>query len=265
MFFESSTRTRNSFELAAKRLGADILNFSPSLSSLKKGESVIDTIRTMQSMIADLIVIRHSESGIVNFISEHVDIPVINAGDGKNQHPTQALLDLYTIKKSFGRFEGLKAAIVGDISNSRVARSNAILFNKVGIETTIVTASMLVPDNFDFFNVKYSYNINDVLSECDIVYMLRMQLERQDKKYYPSVREYNEFLGIDENKFMRMKKNSILMHPGPVNRGIEISENLMNLEDGFSGRIKISEQVRNGLSVRMALIYLMCMKKEDFQ
>ncbi len=260
MFFEPSTRTRNSFELAAKRLGADTVSFAAATSSLRKGEFIIDTIKTMQSMVVDLIIIRHSDSGAVNFISKYIETPIINAGDGKHQHPTQALLDLYTIKKTFGSFKNLKAAIVGDILNSRVARSNIILFNKVGIETTIVTSSILKPENFDYFNVKTATNIEEVLPFVDIIYMLRMQFERQDRKYYPSIKEYNSFLSIDEKRFSLMKENAIIMHPGPVNRGIEISEGLMNIKD--ESKIKINQQVRNGLAIRMALIYLMCLKQD---
>lgn len=261
MFFEPSTRTRNSFELAAKRLGADTINFSASTSSLRKGESIIDTIKTMQSMIADLIIIRHQDSGVMNFIARQIDLPIINAGDGKHQHPTQALLDLYTIKKAFGSFKNLKAAIVGDILNSRVARSNMCLFSKAGIETTLVSASMLIPENLGYYNVKISTNIEDVLASSDIIYMLRMQFERQEKKYYPSVDEYNKYLSLNLKRFKLLKQNSIIMHPGPVNRGIEISEELMNEEDYHKNNIKINEQIKNGLAIRMALIYLMCLKK----
>jgi aspartate carbamoyltransferase catalytic subunit len=265
MFFEPSTRTRNSFDLAAKRLGADTINFSAESSSLKKGESVIDTIKTMQSMIADLLIIRHSDSGVMNFISGYIDIPIINAGDGKHQHPTQSLLDLYTIKRTFGYVEGLKVAMVGDIANSRVARSNSILFNKMGIRTVLVTSSILKPDNVEYFNSEIFSNVNEVLPVCDVIYMLRMQFERQERKFYPSIEEYNEFLGMDEKKFGLMKNSAIIMHPGPVNRGIEISEQLMNLQDNFTDRIKINEQVKNGLAVRMALIYLMCLKKQELK
>lgn len=261
MFFEPSTRTRNSFELAAKRLGADTINFSASTSSLRKGESIIDTIKTMQSMIADLIIIRHQDSGVMNFIARQIDLPIINAGDGKHQHPTQALLDLYTIKKAFGSFKNLKAAIVGDILNSRVARSNMCLFSKAGIETTLVSASMLIPENLEYYNVKISTNIEDVLASSDIIYMLRMQFERQEKKYYPSVDEYNKYLSLNLKRFKLLKQNSIIMHPGPVNRGIEISEELMNEEEYHKNNIKINEQIKNGLAIRMALIYLMCLKK----
>ena len=257
MFFESSTRTRTSFEIAAKRLGADTVNFSASASSLNKGESIIDTVKTLQSMIVDLAIIRHADSGAINYISSKINIPVINAGDGKHQHPTQALLDLFTIGESFAEFKNLKVAIVGDILNSRVARSNICLFKKMGMDVTLVSAPMLMPVNMDCFNVKTAGAIDDAIEETDVLYMLRMQFERQERKYYPSIREYNSFFSLDKKRFMRMKEKSIIMHPGPVNRGIEISEEVMESEDDFIERIKINRQVTNGLAVRMALIYLL--------
>lgn len=256
LFFESSTRTRISFELAAKRLNADIINFTSSSSSMKKGESIIDTIKTIQSMIVDLLVIRHSDSGVMDFISRNTGLPIINAGDGKHQHPTQALLDLYTIKKALGDFKGLEVAIVGDILNSRVARSDILLFKKMGMNITLVSSSMLLPENLDYFDVRVCSKIDDIIETADVLYMLRMQFERQDRKYYPSINEYNRFLGLDLKRMQSMKEGSLVMHPGPVNRGIEISEAVMNSEDLPKGKIKINEQVRNGVATRMALIYL---------
>ncbi len=256
LFFESSTRTRISFELAAKRLNADIINFTSSSSSMKKGESIIDTIKTIQSMIVDLLVIRHSDSGVMDFISRNTGLPIINAGDGKHQHPTQALLDMYTIKKAFGDFKDLEVAIVGDILNSRVARSDILLFKKMGMNVTLVSSSMLLPENLDYFDVRVCSKIDDIIETADVLYMLRMQFERQDRKYYPSINEYNRFLGLDLKRMQSMKEGSLVMHPGPVNRGIEISEAVMNSEDLLKGKIKINEQVRNGVATRMALIYL---------
>jgi aspartate carbamoyltransferase catalytic subunit len=256
LFFESSTRTKTSFELAAKRLSADLINFSVATSSLKKGESIIDTIKTIQSMIIDLLIIRHSDSGVINFIARNIDTPIINAGDGKHQHPTQALLDLYTIKKAFSSFKDLKVAIVGDIVNSRVARSNMRLFKKMGMNVTLVSAPMLIPEDLSYFDVNVVSNIDEIIKDIDVLYMLRMQFERQDRKYYPSIMEYNRFLGLDSSRLEMMKKDSIVMHPGPVNRGIEISEDVINLEDKIPDRIKISNQVSNGVAVRMALVYL---------
>jgi len=254
LFFEPSTRTRTSFEIAAKRLSADIINFSPLDSSLKKGESIIDTIKTILSMKVDLIVIRHSDSGTVRMVDGFVNIPVINAGDGKHQHPTQALLDLYTIKKRFGKFEGLKAAIVGDFLNSRVARSNINLFEKMGMDVTVVSPTMLLPEDFSGMKVKHC--IDDVIEDADIIYILRMQFERQDRKFYPSVMEYNRFLGLDMERLKRMKPSSIVMHPGPVNRGIEITDEVMDTSGKLAEKIVIEEQVTFGVAVRMAILYL---------
>lgn len=254
LFFEPSTRTRTSFEIAAKRLSADIINFTPLDSSLKKGESIIDTIKTMLSMKVDLIVIRHSDSGTVRMVDGFVNIPVINAGDGKHQHPTQALLDLYTIKKRFGKFEGLKAAIVGDFLNSRVARSNMNLFEKMGMDVTVVSPTMLLPEDFSGMKVKHC--IDDVIEDADIIYILRMQFERQDRKFYPSVMEYNRFLGLDMERLKRIKPGSIVMHPGPVNRGIEITDEVMDVDGRLGKKIVIEEQVTFGVAVRMAILYL---------
>lgn len=255
LFFEPSTRTKTSFEIAAKRLSADIINFSPSTSSLKKGESIIDTIKTILSMKVDLIVIRHSDSGTVKMVDRFVDIPVINAGDGKYQHPTQALLDLYTIKKRFGKFEGLKVAIVGDFLDSRVARSDINLFEKMGMDVTIVSPTMFLPE--DFSDMKVKHCIDDVIEDADIVYMLRMQFERQDRKFYPSVMEYNRFLTLNMDRLGKMKPGSIVMHPGPVNRGIEITDEVMDTSGELAEKIVIEEQVTFGVAVRMAILYLM--------
>lgn len=254
LFFEPSTRTKTSFEIAAKRLSADIINFSPSTSSLKKGESIIDTIKTILSMKVDLIVIRHSDSGTVKMVERFVDIPVINAGDGKYQHPTQALLDLYTIKKRFGKFEGLKVAIVGDFLDSRVARSDMNLFEKMGMDVTIVSPTMFLPEDFSGMKVKHC--IDDVIEDADIVYMLRMQFERQDRKFYPSVMEYNRFLTLNMDRLGKMKPGSIVMHPGPVNRGIEITDEVMDTSGELAEKIVIEEQVTFGVAVRMAILYL---------
>jgi len=254
LFFEPSTRTRTSFEIAAKRLSADLINFSSSGSSIKKGESIIDTLKTMLSMKVDLVVIRHSDSGVIKLIDRFINVPVINAGDGKHQHPTQALLDLYTIRKKFGKFEGLKVAIIGDFINSRVARSNVNLFEKMGMEVTIVSPTMLLPEDFSKMNVRH--RIDDVIEESDIIYILRMQFERQNRRFYPSIMEYNRFLSLDSRRLRKMKPGSIIMHPGPVNRGIEITDEVMDATGNFGGKIIINEQVTYGVAVRMALLYL---------
>lgn len=255
LFFEPSTRTKVSFEIAAKRLSADLINFSSSSSSLKKGETEIDTLKTINAMKVDLVIIRHSDSGYINYFAEEMPVPVINAGDGKHEHPTQALLDLYTIFKKFPDFNGLKVGIVGDILNSRVARSDIKLFKKMGMDVTVVAPSMLMPENFRFFDVKTASCIDDVISEVDILYMLRMQFERQDRKFYPSIQEYNRFLSLDAERLGLMKKDSIILHPGPVNRGIEISDEVMEMENTQDSRISINTQVTNGVSVRMAVLY----------
>ena len=255
LFFEPSTRTKVSFEIASKRLSADLINFSPSSSSLKKGETEIDTLKTINAMKVDLIIIRHSDSGYINYFAKEMPVPVINAGDGKHEHPTQALLDLYTIYKKFPDFNGLKVAIVGDILNSRVARSDIKLFKKMGMDVIIVAPSMLIPENFKFFDVKTVSCIDDVIPEVDILYMLRMQFERQDRKFYPSIQEYNRFLSLNAQRLGSMKKDSIILHPGPVNRGIEISDKVMEMEDLPGSRIRINTQVTNGVAVRMAVLY----------
>jgi len=255
LFFEPSTRTKVSFEIAAKRLSADLINFSTSSSSLKKGETEIDTLKTINAMKTDLVIIRHGYSGYINYFASKIPIPVINAGDGKHEHPTQALLDLYTIFKKFPDFNGLKVGIVGDIENSRVARSDIMLFKKMGMDVTVVAPSMLMPENFGYFGVKTTACIDDVISDVDILYMLRMQFERQDKKFYPSVQEYNRFLSLDASRLSLMKKESIVMHPGPVNRGIEISDEVMEMENIYDSRVLINDQVTNGVAVRMAVLY----------
>lgn len=254
LFFEPSTRTRVSFEIAAKRLSADMINFSASTSSLKKGESIIDTLKTILAMKVDLVIVRHSDSGAAAFVRDKINVPVINAGDGKHQHPTQALLDLYTIYEKFSTKDCLKVAIVGDIINSRVARSNLKIFKKMGMEVTLVSPSMLLPEDCRGYRVAES--IDRVIEDIDILYMLRMQFERQERKFYPSIKEYNRFFSLTSDRFKKMKKDSIVMHPGPVNRGIEIDDSVMELERVFPKKIMIEEQVTGGVAVRMALLYL---------
>ena len=254
LFFEPSTRTKTSFEVAAKRLSADMINFAASSSSLKKGESIMDTLRTILAMQVDLIVIRHSDSGTVKLVDDFVEVPVINAGDGKHQHPTQALLDLYTIRSRFEKFEGLKVAIAGDFLNSRVARSDIAMFEKMGMDVSLVAPAMLLPEDYSGFKVFHC--IDDIIEEVDVLYLLRMQFERQDRKFYPSVKEYNRFLSLDIERLAKMKDRSVVMHPGPVNRGIEISDEVMGKRKSPSDRVLIEEQVTSGVAVRMALLYL---------
>lgn len=254
LFFEPSTRTKTSFEVAAKRLSADMINFTASSSSLKKGESIMDTLRTILAMQVDLIVIRHSDSGTVKLVDDMVEVPVINAGDGKHQHPTQALLDLYTIRSRFEEFKGLKVAIAGDFLNSRVARSDIAIFKKMGMDVILVAPTMLLPEDYSGFSVHH--NIEEVLGEVDILYLLRMQFERQDRKFYPSIREYNRFLSLNMKRLNMMKEDAVIMHPGPVNRGIEISDEVMGVRKSPSDKVLIEEQVTSGVAVRMALLYL---------
>lgn len=254
LFYEPSTRTRTSFEIAAKKLSADVLNFVPDTSSLKKGESELDTIKTILAMKTDLLVVRHKDSGFLKYISDNINLPMINAGDGRHCHPTQSLLDLYTINAHFKRLEKIKIAIVGDIVNSRVARSDITLFTEMGAEVVTVAPSMFLPEDMSCFKTENFYCIDDVIESCDVVYMLRMQLERQDKKFFPSAREYNRFFSINNLRFEKMKKNAILMHPGPVNRGIELNAEILNREGNSPDRIKICEQVTNGVALRMALL-----------
>jgi len=262
IFFEPSTRTRNSFELAAKRLSADLVNFSASSSALKKGESIMDTIETIISLKLNLLVVRHGHSGVMDFISGKVGIPLINAGDGKNQHPTQALLDTYTIKQKFGSLQGLKVALVGDFLNSRVARSNVEMFSRMGMEVIVVAPSMLLPEDYSVLGTDILSDIDQVIDQVDVLYMLRMQFERQNRRFYPSIREYNRFLGLDRKRLNNMKKDSVVMHPGPVNRGIEISEEVMDSRDS-KDRILISSQVTHGVAVRMSLLYLILSQQEE--
>jgi aspartate carbamoyltransferase catalytic subunit len=254
LFFESSTRTRTSFEVAAKRLSADMINFSASTSSLKKGESIMDTLRTILAMQVDLVVVRHSDSGTVKMVDDLIDIPVINAGDGKHQHPTQALLDLYTIRSRFKECRGLKVAIVGDFLNSRVAASDILLFEKMGMDVSIVAPSMLLPEDCSGFKI-YSC-IDDVIESADIIYMLRMQFERQGRKFYPSIREYNRFFSLNRDRVGRMKESAVIMHPGPVNRGIEISDEVMGGTRSPYSSVIIEDQVTGGVAIRMAILYL---------
>ena len=253
LFFEPSTRTRTSFEVAAKRLSADMINFTASSSSLKKGESMVDTVRTILAMQVDLLVIRHNHSGAVKMVDDMIEIPVINAGDGKHQHPTQALLDIFTIRERFGRLEGLKVAIVGDLLNSRVARSDIVLFERLGLDVSLVAPTMLLPEDFSCYRTCGS--IDEVIGKTDILYMLRMQFERQDRKFYPSVEEYNRYLSLNGERIKKMKKGAVVMHPGPVNRGIEITDEVMGARKSPFGNVLIEDQVTGGVAVRMALLY----------
>ena len=253
LFYEASTRTRISFELAAKRLSADVINFSAdSKSSVAKGESFKDTAWTLEAMGVDAIVVRHGSSGAPHQLSKWVNASVINAGDGSHEHPTQALLDLYSIRERFKDLEGLKVAIVGDIVSSRVARSNVKGLVTMGAEVTLVGPPTLVPKEASAWGVTVTSDLDSVLPELDICYLLRVQKERQSEQLFPSLREYAALWGLDARRLQMMRPDSLVMHPGPMNRGVEISA-----EVSESPRSIILDQVSNGLAVRMSLLYLM--------
>ena len=252
LFYEDSTRTRISFEAAAKRLSADVITFSAKGSSVSKGESLKDTALTLQSMGADAVVIRHSASGAPHRLAGWIDGIVVNAGDGTHEHPTQALLDAYTMRSRLGRLSGLTVAIVGDVLHSRVARSNVLLLNTLGAHVTLVGPPTLLPVGVDAWPVKTSYDLDAVLPTADVVMMLRVQRERMDDAFFPSEREYSRRYGLDAARLRRMPEHAIVMHPGPMNRGMEISPEVAD-----SSRSTIVEQVANGVSVRMAVLYLL--------
>jgi aspartate carbamoyltransferase catalytic subunit len=250
-FVEPSTRTRTSFELAAFRLSADVVNISAATSSLQKGESLKDTALNLQALHADIIVLRHSSAGAPKFLAERMDASIVNAGDGAHEHPTQALLDVFTIRERLGRINGLKVAIVGDILFSRVARSNIWALKKLGAEITLVGPSTLVPRVFEEMGVSVARHIDDVLKTADIINLLRIQHERQRKEYFPSLNEYVRFFGLTKARAEKLKPGCLVMHPGPINRGIEIDS---DIADGPQS--VILDQVTNGLAVRMAVLYL---------
>jgi aspartate carbamoyltransferase catalytic subunit len=253
LFFEPSTRTRISFELAAKRLSADVINFTAdSRSSVVKGESFKDTALTLQAMGVDAIVVRHTSSGAPKRLSQWVDASVLNAGDGANEHPTQALLDLYSIRQHFGTLEGIRVGIIGDVSHSRVARSNVKGLIKMGAQVTAVGPPTLMPATLASWGVEVTHDLDSVLPKLDVVYLLRVQNERLNEQLFPDLREYANFWGVDRRRVDLLKPEALIMHPGPINRGVEISS---EMADG--PRSIITEQVTNGIAVRAALLYLM--------
>ncbi|HSJ51467.1 MAG TPA: aspartate carbamoyltransferase catalytic subunit [Actinomycetota bacterium] len=252
LFYENSTRTRISFELAAKRLSADVINFSTGGSSVAKGESLKDTALTLQAMGADAIVIRHSSSGSPLTLTKWVRGSVLNAGDGTHEHPTQALLDLYTMRERLGRLEGLRVAIVGDVLHSRVARSLSFALVKMGADATLVGPPTLIPADAPAWGVHVSYDLESVLPKLDVCYLLRVQRERQRQQYFPSVREYSRLFGLSAARVGMLPERSLIMHPGPMNRGVEIDSDVADLPQAV-----IEEQVTNGIAVRMALLYLL--------
>ena len=251
LFYEDSTRTRLSFETAAKGLGADTMTFSVSTSSVKKGESLLDTVQTIEAMGVDAIVVRHKSSGVPWQIAGWVDASIVNAGDGWHEHPTQALLDCYTIRNELDRpIEGLHVAIVGDIKHSRVARSNVLALDALGARVTLVAPRTLLPPSLEGWPVDVNGDLDDVLPKCDVVYLLRMQLERQTEALVPSLREYSTRFGLDRTRVARLPEHALVMHPGPMNRGVEIAADVADLP-----RAVITQQVRNGVAVRMAILY----------
>src|SRR5271163_651958 len=251
LFVEPSTRTRISFELAAQRLTADVINFSAEASSLKKGETLKDTARNLQALNTDIIVIRHSAAGAPHFLSRLLKASVINAGDGAHEHPTQALLDAFTIREKKGRIEGLNVTILGDILYSRVARSNIWLLTKLGARVTLAGPSKLVPRVVEEFKQRTAYDIEEAIRDADVINLLRIQHERQRKTMFPSIGEYAAMFGLNKERFARTKPDAMIMHPGPINRGIEIDSEIADCV-----RSVILEQVTNGLAVRMAVLFL---------
>ncbi len=253
LFYESSTRTRISFELAEKRLSADTINFAVSGSSVSKGETLKDTIRNIEAMKVDMVVVRHSAAGTPTFLTKVCNSNIINAGDGAHEHPTQALLDMYSIREKLGRLEGVKVCIVGDVAHSRVALSNIFGLKAVGADVSICGPSTMIPRNIEELGVKVIYNIDEAIQENDVLNVLRIQLERKAREYFPSIREYSTYFGITEERLEKVGKEDILiLHPGPINRGVELSS---GVADGM--KQIILKQVTNGVAVRMAVLYLL--------
>jgi len=255
LFFENSTRTRLSFELAEKRLSADVVNFSASSSSVSKGETLIDTVNNILSMKVDMVVMRHPNPGAGVFLSKHIDATIVNAGDGAHEHPTQAILDTYSIRERLGCVEGKKVVIVGDILHSRVALSNIYALNLLGAEVMVCGPSTLIPKYIHTLGVKVETDLRKALEWADVANMLRVQHERQDLKYFPSIREYSQMYGVDMNLLNSLDKEIVIMHPGPINRGVEITSEVAD-----SDRSIILDQVENGVATRMAVLYLLASK-----
>jgi aspartate carbamoyltransferase catalytic subunit len=253
LFYENSTRTRISFELAEKRLSADVVNFTVSSSSAAKGETLLDTVNNILSMKVDMVVMRHSASGAPHYLSKHIDAPIINAGDGINEHPTQALLDAFSMKEQLGRIEGLKVAIIGDVMHSRVALSNIYLLKKMGAEVMVSGPPTLIPTYLqEAMGIQVEYNIDKALAWCDVANVLRIQLERQNQPLFSSLREYNLAYGITKARLQKLNKEIVIMHPGPINRGVEMDSDVADGQQSI-----ILDQVENGVAVRMACLYLL--------
>jgi aspartate carbamoyltransferase catalytic subunit len=253
LFYENSTRTRISFELAERRLSADVVNFTVSSSSAAKGETLLDTVNNILSMKVDMVVMRHSASGAPHYLSQHIDAAIINAGDGINEHPTQALLDAFSMQEKMGKLEGLKVAIIGDIMHSRVALSNIYLLKKMGAEVMVSGPPTLIPKYLkEAMDVQVEYNIDKALAWCDVANVLRIQLERQNQPLFSSLREYNLAYGITKSRLQKLDKEILIMHPGPINRGVEMDSDVADSHQSI-----ILDQVENGVAVRMACLYLL--------
>ena len=252
LFFENSTRTRLSFELAEKRLSADILNFSAASSSVKKGETLIDTVRNILAMKVDVIVMRHPDAGASSFLANHIDVPIVNAGDGAHEHPTQALLDAYSIREKYGDLKAKKVVIVGDILHSRVALSNIFCLKMLGAEVKVCGPSTLMPKYIESLGVSYEPVLMTALEWCDVANMLRIQLERQDTNFFPSLKEYSLMYGLNKERLDSLSKHITVMHPGPINRGVEITSDVADSKQAI-----ILDQVENGVAIRMAVLYLL--------
>ena len=259
LFYENSTRTRISFELAEKRLSADTINFSASGSSVSKGETLLDTVNNILSMKVDMVVMRHSASGAPHFLAKHIPAAIVNAGDGINEHPTQALLDAFSIREKLGTLEGKKIAIIGDIMHSRVALSNLFLLKKMGAEVMVAGPPTLIPTYMkEAFDVRVEYNLQKALEWCDVANVLRIQLERQNQVLFSSLREYNLAYGVKKSLLDRLNKEIIVMHPGPINRGVELDSDVADSKQSI-----ILQQVENGVAVRMAVLYLLAGRGES--
>ena len=256
LFFENSTRTRISFELAEKRLSADIVNFSASSSSVKKGETLLDTVNNILSMKVDMVVMRHPAPGAPAFLSKHIDANIINAGDGTHEHPTQALLDAFSMREKLGDLKGKKVGIIGDILHSRVALSNIFCLQKLGAKVKVCGPPTLIPKNIDKLGVEVEFDVRKTLEWCDVANILRIQLERQDIKYFPSIREYSQYFGINKELLNSLDNHVVIMHPGPINRGVEITSDVADSDQSI-----ILQQVENGVAIRMAILYLLAAKR----
>ena len=252
VFFENSTRTRLSFELAEKRLSADVINFSSSNSSVKKGETLLDTVNNILAMKVDMVVMRHASPGAPHFLSQHIDAHVINAGDGTHEHPTQALLDSFSIRQKLGEVAGKKVVIIGDILHSRVALSNIFALKKLGADVMVCGPATLIPKYIKTLGVQVTLDLREALEWCDVANVLRIQLERQQVKYFPSLREYSRYYGVNRAMLDSLSKPIMIMHPGPINRGVELNSDVADSEHAI-----ILEQVENGVAIRMAVLYLL--------